>query len=344
MWHNRLRGDKMKIDIFPHIMPEKYFKALRKKAKRGTDSPRVEHSGPKEAVAEQYSAINQLDDRVNIAAIDQLEVRLRLSDRYPDVLQVLTVSTPPLETLVTASDAIELAKIANDELAELAAKYPDKFIAAVACLPLSDIDAAMKEADRAITQLHLRGVQIFTNINGEPLDEPKFRPLYELMAKHDLPIWIHPWGQPISASGSLSAKPIRGFGWPFETTSAMQCLVQTGIFEDCPNIKFITHHCGGMVPFFGRRMKMGGTRGQVEDFHKFYADTALYGNTSGLMCGYAYFGAEHLLFGTDMPFSGGEGYGHTRETILSVEQMDIPVLDKDKIFEGNARRLLKLSV
>jgi aminocarboxymuconate-semialdehyde decarboxylase len=202
----------------------------------------------------------------------------------------------------------------------------------------------MKEADRAITQLHLRGVQIFTNINGEPLDEPKFRPLYELMAKHDLPIWIHPWGQPISASGSLSAKPIRGFGWPFETTSAMQCLVQTGIFEDYPNIKFITHHCGGMVPFFGRRTKMGGTRGQVEDFRKFYADTALYGNTGGLMCGYAYFGAEHLLFGTDMPFSVGGGYGFTRETILSVEQMDIPVLDKDKIFEGNARRLLKLSV
>jgi aminocarboxymuconate-semialdehyde decarboxylase len=265
-------------------------------------------------------------------------------DRYPDVLQVLTVSTPPLETLVTPSDAIELAKIANDELADLVAKYPNKFIAAVACLPLSDIDAALKEADRAITQLHLRGIQIFTNINGEPLDMPKFRPLYELMAQHDLPIWIHPWGNPISPSGSLSTKPIRGFGWPFETTSAMQCLVQTGIFEDYPNIKFITHHCGGMVPFFGRRMKMGATRGRVEDFPKFYADTALYGNTAGLMCGYVYFGADRLIFGTDMPFSGGEGYGFTWETILSVEQMDIPTLDKGKIFEGNARRLLKLSV
>ena len=115
-------------------------------------------------------------------------------DRLPDVLDVLTVALPPLETvLVTPKDAVELAKIANDEMAELVAKYPDKFLTAVACLPMNDIDAAIKEADRAITHLEFRGVQIFSNIDGEPLDEPKFKPLYERMAQYDLPIWIHPW-------------------------------------------------------------------------------------------------------------------------------------------------------
>ena len=109
--------------------------------------------------------------------------------------------------VVSPSDAIELAKIANDEMAELVTKYPDKFIAAVACLPLNDIDAAIKEADRAITQLRFRGVQIFSNINGEPLDAPKFRPLYERMAQHDLPIWIHPWNSPIMGSSAIEDLP-----------------------------------------------------------------------------------------------------------------------------------------
>ena len=82
------------------------------------------------------------------------------------------------------------------------------------------------------------------------------------------------------------------------------------------------------------------------NFHKFYADTAVYGNSAALMCGYAFFGADHVLFGTDMPLGGGEdvggGFLNTRETILSVEQMNIPAIDKDKIFEENAKRILRL--
>jgi aminocarboxymuconate-semialdehyde decarboxylase len=220
-------------------------------------------------------------------------------------------------------------------------------------LPLNDIDAAIKEADRTITQLHFKGVQIFTSINGEPLDAPKFRPLYKRMAQHDLPIWIHPWGKPKAASGNLLTDP-GGFGWPFETTIAMGSLTQSGVFEDYPNIKFITHHCGGMVPFLARRINgphvkeiTGEQRTRiVANFHKFYADTAVYGNSSALMCGYAYFGADHMVFGTDTPLGGNAdssgAYRCTLETIRSVEQMDVPVMDKDKIFEGNAVRLLRL--
>jgi predicted TIM-barrel fold metal-dependent hydrolase len=78
---------------------------------------------------------------------------------------------------------------------------------------------------------------------------------------------------------------------------------------------------------------------------RFYNDTALYGNSAALMCGYAYFGAEHLLFGTDMPLgSGALGYGYTLETIRSIKRMNVPDEDKGKIFEHNARRLLKLPV
>ena len=86
----------------------------------------------------------------------------------------------------------KMLQATNEKLAELCAKHPDRFIAGVANLPMSDIDEALKEAERAITSLGLKGVLIYSNINGKPLDSPEFMPLYAMMARFDLPIWIHP--------------------------------------------------------------------------------------------------------------------------------------------------------
>lgn len=307
----------MKIDIFAHIMPPRYFSGLQEKAR---------------------TVLPGLNRELANRASTQIDVRLRLMDRYPDVVQVLTVSLPPIETVVAPSDAVELARMANDELAELVDRYPDKFIAAVACLPLNDIDAALEETDRVINELKFRGVQIFSNINGEPLDAPKFRPLYEKMVQHDLPIWIHPCGD----------EPL--LGWPYETSSAMLKLVSGGILRDYPDIKFVIHHCGAMVSFFEQRIKwcfplqfgVGEIRNPVEQFQKFYCDTAVYGSTAALMCAYHFFGAEHLLFGTDAPL--GPWHGLTMQTIESVQRMDVPDSDKDKIFAQNAVDLLRIAI
>ncbi len=315
----------MKIDVFSHFFPRKSFDRLCERAHTGTDFAQV---------APWISG--------NAAMLDA-DVRARAMRRYPDVLQVLTTGLPALDDgLVSARDAIELAKFTNDELAETVEKYPDKFVTAVACLPLNDIDAALKEAERAITQLGLRGVQVFTTNNGQPPDAPQFKPLYELMAQYDLPIWIHPTDSSmrLDRAGSRMARIL---GWPVETTIAMVRLVQGGIFQDYPDIKFITHHCGAMVPFFERRLHLDQLRG-------FYNDSAIGGSTAALMCGYAYFGADRLLFGTDMPLGAPAGpggaqrgqYGLTQETIRSIERMEITEAEKDKIFEGNATRLLKL--
>jgi predicted TIM-barrel fold metal-dependent hydrolase len=263
-------------------------------------------------------------------------------NRYPDVLQMLTVANVPLEKSVSPKDAVELAQIANDELADLVLKYPDKFFGAVACLPMNDMDAALKEAERAITKLRLKGVQIYCRINGEPLDTPKFKPLYEKMAGYDLPIWIHP------TTNEKLDNDIGIFSWPFETTSAMFRLVRSGVFVEYPNIKFIVHHAGAMVPFFAERIKWVMSLvpqpypNLHEHFRKFYNDTAVYGNTSALMCAYDYFGADHLLFGTDAPL--GPRWGMVEDTIASIERMAIPDADKEKILKKNAVDLLKLAL
>ena len=83
----------------------------------------------------------------------------------------------------------------------------------------------------------------------------------------------------------------------------------------------------------------------IEYFKKFYNDTAHYGSTPGLMCGYSFFGADHLVFGTDMPLGDTEGGAkNTDLTIESIERMTISDSEKKKIFEDNTKRLLKLNV
>jgi hypothetical protein len=150
------------------------------------------------------------------------------------------------------------------------------------------------------------------------------------MVKYNLPIWIHPYtNEKMEPDGGR-------LSWPYDTAATMDRIVQAGIFDAYPNIKFITHHCGSMIPFFAKRI------GRPEQFRKFYADTAVYGNTDALMCGYAFFGADHLLFGTDAPL--GPKNGLTWQTIASVERMNIPDSDKEKIFIHNAVNLLRLSI
>lgn len=332
----------MMIDVFPHVGPLKYQEALYKKAPSNVLIRKN---------AEAFPALTDMD------------IRFRIMDKYEGLVQVLTLSNPAVEDVVGPKDAVELAKVANDEMAELVFKYPDRFVAAMACLPMNDVDAALKEVDRAITELKFRGIQISSSINGKPLDSPEFIPLYEKMVYYDLPILIHPQraGKVPDYPNENESKHLvyQVFGWPYETTVAMTRLVFSGVFEKYPNLKIITHHCGGMVPYFADRiagqhdtmgMRMDYryeqhlTKRPVDYYRMFYADTAVSGSTAALMCGYNFFGVDHILFGTDMPYDGQLGDRYTGQTILSVEQMAIPDVEKQKIFEGNAKKLLHLPI
>jgi predicted TIM-barrel fold metal-dependent hydrolase len=322
-----------KIDMFCHILPRKYNEALLRKAKSCF-----------------YLKSNSLRP-----ALADLENRLRSMDNFEGLRQVLTISSPPLEYVVSAKDAVDLARLANDEMAELVNKYPDRFVAAVANLPMNDMDASLRETERAIQQLKFKGIQLGSSISGKPLDRPEFWGLYEKMAGYELPIWIHP-----VRDSNVPDYPDEGFSkfnlfvsfaWPYETTLAMARLVFGGIMEKYPNVKFIAHHCGAMLPFFSKRVIFAGptaeegevtrlTHPPLEYFKAFYADTVLGGDTAALMCGYAFFGADHMLFGSDYPYPGDGGLA---DVIRSVELMNITAEEKAKIFSKTAKRILNLS-
>ena len=332
----------MKIDIFPHIMPPKYGEALKK-----------------ELPPTAYSQL--ITTRCNqFPALADLERRFSMMDKHEDMLQVLTLTVPFVEREVEPKVATELAKIGNDELAELVEKYPDRFVGAVGNLPMNDLEAALDELDRIMAELHFKGIQLATDINGKPLDSPEFMPLYEKMDKYGLPIWLHPVRPPtVTDYSSLSVSKYRinkMLGWPYDTSAAMVHLVLSQVLKKYPNVKFVTHHCGAMIPYFDRRVATFLSGPEVEEFTKkldkspieylkeFYNDTALNGSTAALMCGYAFFGADHIVFGTDMPLGSYGDHSGLDDVIQSIERMDIPAAEKEKIFSGNAKRLLKLQI
>jgi predicted TIM-barrel fold metal-dependent hydrolase len=259
----------------------------------------------------------------------------------------------------------ELARLANDGMAEIVERHPDRFPAFVASLPMNNPDAALAEVDRAIDQLGATGVQVFTNVAGRPLDRPEFQPIFARMAERQLPIWMHP-ARP-AAFADYPGEPRSkfdlwwAFGWPYETSVAMGRLVFSGLFDRHPDLAIITHHLGAMIPFCAGRIgggldQLGSRTDDAEDgaalgrlrrrpidyFRMFYGDTALFGAWHAMESGLEFFGADHVLFGTDMPFDPEKGPGFIRDTIAAMERMRASAEDKALIYEGNARRLLRL--
>jgi predicted TIM-barrel fold metal-dependent hydrolase len=332
------------IDISAHILPRRYWDALLQVAPSGFF----------------------LQKRVaGIPVLVELDARLRVLDPFPDYAQVPSLALPPIEAVAPAPKSSELARIANEELAALVARYPDRFPAAVAGLPLNDVDATLRELDYAVRRLGLRGVQMFTHVNGKPLDAPEFLPIFEAVAGLDVPIWLHParGATPPDYPGeSRSLYEIwHVFGWPFDTTIAMTRMIFSGLLDRFPTLKVITHHCGGTVPFLESRIKgaydqfgartadedyaalLGTLRRHPREYYRlFYADTALYGSPPALECGLAFFGADHLLFGSDMPFDAEGGPHYIRDTLRAIGEMRAAPDEKRKILRENAVRLLGL--
>jgi len=283
----------MKIDIFCHIVPQNYYDRMMKLPETGTTIKKC---------------------TANIPAMVNLDLRFRMMDRFGDYCQVVSMAAPPIEAMGDAKLSPELAQITNDGLAELVVKHPDRFPGFVAALPMNNTAAALEEIDRAVLKLGAGGVQIYSNVNGCPLDRPEFLPIFEKIVERNVPIWLHSSRSSASPDYVTEKKSKfelwRVFGWPFETSVAMARILFAEYFDRFPDLKIISHHLGAMIPYFSGRTDPGldqlGARTEREDltlvgrkpkkrpqeyFKMFYTDT--FDSLPGLRCGLDFFGADH---------------------------------------------------
>jgi predicted TIM-barrel fold metal-dependent hydrolase len=335
----------LRIDAFPHILPRRYFDRMIAAA-----------SGPASHMQKRTAGIPVLYD---------LDERFRVMEKFPGYVQVLTLASPPVEAVGPPELTRDLARLANDEMAELVRRYPDRFLGFAASLPMNDPDASLREADRAIADLGALGVQIFTNVNGLPLDDARFEPLFARMGELDRAIWVHP-----ARTATMPDYPGEDrsryelwwvFGWPYETAIFMSRLIFSGHLDRYPGLRILTHHGGGMVPHFAGRIGPGldqlGARTPEEDlavvgralvkrpfdyYKMFYGDTALFGAAHAVRCAIDFFGVDHMLFGTDMPFDPEKGPQFIRETIANLDLLGLSADQRMKIDQGNARRVLRI--
>jgi len=326
------------VDIYCHIFPDRFFQEMNRIA------PRLGKIGAR------LRGVKKLFD---------LDERFREMDQFGDYREIISLPNPPIEDFAQGDIGLSLARIGNDAMAELCARHPARFPAFVAALSLTDVEGSVREVRRAVTELGAGGVQIFTNIAGRPLDDPAFEPIFAAMAELDLPIWLHPARTAAMPDYTAEQKSRYEmwwcFGWPYETSVAMVRMVFAGLLDRYPSLKIITHHLGGMIPFYDGRIGPGlavlGSRTLDEDYskvlsslkrphldylHDFYGDTALFGGgVQAVRCGLEFFGVDHVVFATDTPL------GPIAPTIARINELEIPQGDRRKIFAGNAERLLR---
>ena len=278
------------------------------------------------------------------------DLRLREMDSAGIDLQIISHAPSPIQQLAPA-ESRQVASAANDRLHDAVDRNPDRF-AAFASLPTPDPKAAADELERTVTRLAFKGAMIHGRSHEEFHDLKKFWPIYERAQYLDVPIYIHP-GPPhpgmVQAYYADYLKDFPGlnsasWGYTIDTATQVVRMILSGVFEAYPNLKFIVGHMGEALPFLVDRIDESLNRpgfGKQIAFKAlflkhFWITTSGHFSTPALLCALLEMGIDRILFSVDWPFVDNLPGMKWMETVpLSTE-------DKEKMFNGNARALLKL--
>jgi len=318
----------MRIDVHSHMVSLPYIDVLRRVF--GNDNSPVGQD------AQRLIQWMSTDPRMT-----NVEGRIEEMDRYGIDLQVLSV--PFHGALVPDQGAaLELARLANDVVVGAAQRFPDRFRALLA-VPLQFPDRAVEELDRFAGHPEVVGAILVGSAAGKQLNDPAFMPFYAELERRRMPFLLHPISPPgLDCMLELNLANVVGF--MFETTLAAARLVYAGVFERHQDLQMIFPHLGGLAPYLMGRMQWGYERfpacseqiseAPIEYFKRFHYDTVCR-NVPALHMALSMFGADHVMFGTDIPFRED-----IREQMHDLEELGLSEADRDAIDGANAARLL----
>jgi aminocarboxymuconate-semialdehyde decarboxylase len=290
--------------------------------------------------------VKQNQDRA--PQLSNIERRLKDMDKMG--IDVQAVSPAPFQYYYwTEPDfGAQLARQVNERIAEICAKWPDRFVG-IATAPLQNAGLAVQELDYAIKTLGLRGVEVNTNVNGKNLTDAELglEPFFRRVQDHDVLMFMHPNG--FSEASRLERHYFNNIiGNPMDTTIAASHLIFDGVLERNPKLKVVLAHSGGYLGHYWARMDHGHKarpdtktvikRAPTSYLKKFYFDTLAF-DPEMLAHSIRKWGADHVVLGTDYPYD----MGYYAPLAFIDKVRGLSAADRDRIKGGNAARLLKIA-
>ncbi|MDR7481731.1 MAG: amidohydrolase family protein [Armatimonadota bacterium] len=324
------------VDVHTHFYPPAYLDAL--VAQPGAVRLTVDDGGN---LRLHYPG----DYNIAVRGHRDLAYREEVLVRHGIDRQVLTLTTPGTH-VEEPRRAADLAALVNDAFAAIVAARGQRF-SALATLPLNDPAAAARELERCVTQLRLPGAMLFANVNGTPLADRRFWPLYEVADAHAAVLHIHPTAPAgVEAMTVYWLAPLVGF--LFDTTLAAAHLVFAGVVERFPRIRWVLSHLGGAIPYLAERLDRGYRAFRECRAHisrppseylraHFYYDTVNF-DPRALALAAEFAGTDRLLAGSDYPHQ----IGSIPLMLESLRALPVAETARAAILGGNAARLLGL--
>lgn len=288
-------------------------------------------------------------DEWNRQLVDFADERIPIMDKYGIELQVLSLTVPGIQGLTDAHQAVIDARVSNDYLADIVAKYPDRF-RGFAAVALQDPQAAAQELDRAVTSLGLCGALVNDHTNGHYYDEPQYDVFWSKLEELDLPLYLHPGAPPADAWHVLQGRPeLIGplWTWGAQTAAHALRLVFGGVFDRHPGAKLILGHMGENLPYQLARLDSRYLRQRNRVLRRppseyfgdnisitvsgVWSEAALAGAVQAL-------GAQAVMFAVDYP------YEFTEDAVSFFDAAPLTDEQREQIGRGNAERLLRLKL
>ena len=322
----------MKIDVHALYIPEKYYDSngdihvTREGTQEVLFSPRRPGAGE---------------------GLHNIKRRLQEMDAQGVDIHVLSVLPPLFVNHLDAGKAVAACQSINNAFAEAVGRNPKRFVA-IANLPMQSPIDAVRELERAVKDLGMKGAEICTNINGKNLDDKGLAPFYAKIQELDVPVFLHP--NNVLGADRLARYHLGNLiGNPTDTAVAAASLIFGGVLKEFPRLKFYLAHGGGSCPYLRGRWEHGwrvrneakvNIQNPPSDYIPLLYFDSLAHSVPALNFLVESMGPERVMLGTDYPADMSDT--DPVKTIASLPH--VSNAEKEMIYGGNAMRLFKISV